>query len=83
VSVLALNGEAVVAVRDRGDGIMADDLPHIFDRFYRSRRHATRRGGFGLGLAFVQKVITAHGGRVSVSSEPGQGAEFRVHLPTA
>lgn len=83
VSVRSRDGEAVVVVRDQGDGITEDDLPHIFDRFYRSRQHATRRGGFGLGLAYVQKVIAAHGGRVSVSSAPGQGSEFRVHLPAA
>jgi signal transduction histidine kinase len=83
VSVAANNGHAVLAVRDKGLGIAPDDLPKIFDRFYRSPRNARQHRGFGLGLAYVQKVVTAHGGHISVNSEAGQGAEFLVHIPAA
>jgi signal transduction histidine kinase len=83
VSVAANNGHAVLAIRDTGQGIASEDLPRIFDRFYRSPRHARQQRGFGLGLAYVQKVVTAHGGHIAVNSAAGHGAEFRVHLPAA
>ncbi len=74
---------AVVRVRDRGDGIAPTDLPHIFERFYRGQYNGHHRGGFGLGLAIVQRVVDLHGGRVEVDSEPGWGSEFRILLPLA
>ncbi|HEX6390198.1 MAG TPA: HAMP domain-containing sensor histidine kinase, partial [Solirubrobacteraceae bacterium] len=69
-----------VVVRDHGPGIAAEDLPHLFDRFYRG---ATTRGeqGTGLGLAIVRQVAEAHGGRVTARNAPGGGAEFRLALP--
>lgn len=82
VSVSANNGQVIITVRDRGAGIRSDDLPRVFDQFYRGQTGQQRRG-FGLGLAYVQKVIVAHGGHISVNSEPGKGAEFRVYLPAA
>jgi nitrogen-specific signal transduction histidine kinase len=82
VRVTADNGQVVIIVADRGEGIQTTDLPRIFDQFYRGQTTAQRRG-FGLGLAYVQKVVTAHGGHISVSSEAGEGAEFRVCLPAA
>jgi two-component system, OmpR family, sensor histidine kinase BaeS len=72
----------VVRVCDTGAGIPEDDLPHIFDRFYRvdpSRNRST--GGRGLGLAIVQQIITAHGGVVWVESSLGQGSSFGFALP--
>ncbi len=71
---------AVLTVRDEGIGIAPDRLPHVFDRFERavSERHY---GGLGLGLYIVREIITAHGGRVSVASRPGEGALFTVELP--
>jgi signal transduction histidine kinase len=66
-------------VKDHGRGIEAEDLPHIFDRFYRSRG-ATEEGS-GLGLAIVKSVVSAHGGGTAVQSEPQKGSTFSFHLP--
>ncbi len=72
----------LVEVIDTGEGIASDDLPYIFDQFYRgekSRSHAT--GGSGLGLAIAKRIVEAHGGEIGVESEPGQGARFWFTLP--
>lgn len=72
----------VFEIADTGPGIPPDDLPHIFNRFYRTDRARARdTGGTGLGLAIVQRLVEAHGGQVSVASAPGAGAVFRVALP--
>lgn len=76
--------QVAVTVRDTGDGISPADLPHIFDRFYRADKSRTRQtGGAGLGLAIARHLVTAHGGQISVASEPGQGATFTFTLPVA
>ena len=67
------------SVRDNGSGIAAEDLPHLFDRFYQSRK--TRKGGAGLGLAIVKGIVEAHRGRVTVESEVGKGSTFIFELP--
>ena len=73
---------AVAEIRDTGVGISADDMPHIFDRFYRADRSRTReRGGAGLGLAIGQWIAQAHGGEIRVESEPAKGSSFKVRLP--
>jgi len=75
-------GDAVeVRVADRGPGIAARDLPHLFERFYRSADHAERRRGAGLGLHLVRAVVEAHGGTIAVASTPGAGSAFTVRLP--
>ena len=74
------------AVRDTGIGISAEDLPHIFQRFYRADRVRTRtseRAGFGLGLSIAQWIAEAHGGTIEVHSRLGRGSIFRVTLPVA
>lgn len=72
----------VVDVTDRGMGIAATDLERIFDPFFRGDRSRTRAtGGVGLGLAVVRRIVTAHGGRVEVTSAVGEGSRFRVVLP--
>jgi signal transduction histidine kinase len=69
-------------VRDQGIGIEHDELPRIFDKFYRGRRGDLRNvHGTGLGLALVKATIEAHGGTVDVTSEPGIGSCFRLLLP--
>ncbi len=75
-------GEARLTVVDTGIGIAPEDLPHIFDRFYRADKARTRRaGGSGLGLSIVQSIVAAHRGRVEVQSQVGQGSTFTVILP--
>jgi signal transduction histidine kinase len=76
-----------IAVRDTGPGIAHEHLPHLFERFYRVESDRGRRwgengkGGAGLGLALADEIVRVHGGRLSVESEPGQGATFLVELP--
>jgi heavy metal sensor kinase len=74
--------DAVIEVQDSGFGIGAEDLPHLFERFYRVGKDRSRaRGGVGLGLSIAQRIATSHGGDISVHSEPGTGSTFRVRLP--
>ncbi|WP_449061529.1 ATP-binding protein [Planomonospora algeriensis] len=77
-------GQVAIAVTDHGVGIDADELPHVFDRFYRSR-YATDNAvqGIGLGLSLVKAITAAHGGTVTATSTPGEGSIFTLHLPAA
>jgi signal transduction histidine kinase len=76
--------EIRIEVRDRGPGIDAQDLPHIFEPFYRGRPALDRQvQGNGLGLSLVKRIATAHGGRVSVESTPGAGTTFTLHVPAS
>lgn len=72
-------GWAVITVVDTGPGIAAEDLPHVFDRFFRGA--GVRASGSGIGLTVVRELVEAHGGTVAVSSELGAGATLAVHLP--
>jgi signal transduction histidine kinase len=82
VSVEGVGDSVILIVNDTGIGIAPENLPHIFDRFYRV---ATDRGevGAGLGLAIVRSICTAHGGSVAADSRPDYGSSFRVTLPQA
>ncbi|MFJ8962233.1 sensor histidine kinase [Lentzea sp. NPDC102401] len=82
VEAAAENGGVVFRVTDTGSGISEDDLPHVFDRFWRADKSRSRAtGGSGLGLAIVRKLVEAHGGTVDVTSTTGVGTTFRVRLP--
>lgn len=71
-----------IRISDTGPGIDPEDLPHVFDRFYRADKSRTRTtGGSGLGLAIVRSLVELHGGTVSVESKPGEGTCFTVSLP--
>ncbi len=73
--------EVLVRVRNQGMGIPAEELPFIFDVFYRGRDRASTRQGHGLGLAGVEAIVKGHGGRVTVASQVGEGSVFTVALP--
>jgi signal transduction histidine kinase len=78
------DGYVSIAVSDRGRGIPPEDLPHLFDPFYRGAYARDRQiHGNGLGLSLVKRIVVTHGGRVSVRSAPGEGATFTIHLPIA
>ena len=80
---LSDNGDAAVfEVADTGYGIKEEDLPHIFDKFYRSEDPRVKeQTGSGLGLGITSEIIHLHGGEIGVRSEPGQGAHFSVRIP--
>jgi heavy metal sensor kinase len=82
VRVEAVDGLAIATVRDTGEGIPAEHLPHVFDRFYRVDKARSReRGGTGLGLSIVRSVVAAHGGSIELDSALGRGTSARVLLP--
>jgi PAS domain S-box-containing protein len=74
-----LGREVVFLVEDRGQGITEEDLPHVFDRFWRAK--GAWRGGSGLGLPIARGIVTSHGGRIWCTSEPGRGTRFSFTLP--
>lgn len=80
----AINGSLQVEVEDTGAGIAPEDLPHVFERFYRADRGRSReRGGSGLGLTIARELVRLQGGAMGVESAPGQGARFWFTLPRA
>jgi two-component system OmpR family sensor kinase len=75
-------GQVEVSVSDTGPGIPAEDIPHIFDRFYQTdKSRSQERRGFGLGLSIASEIIQAHRGTITVHSLPGRGSSFTVILP--
>ncbi|WKZ51938.1 MAG: HAMP domain-containing sensor histidine kinase [Anaerolineales bacterium] len=85
LSLARVGDRARLIVRDTGPGIPAEDLPYIFERFYRAEKSRTRSaaGGFGLGLSIAHWIVEQHGGRIEVNSREGWGTTFAVWLPLA
>ncbi len=83
LSLGKVGGQARLIVRDTGPGIPAEDLPHIFERFYRAAKERPRAqvGGFGLGLSIAHWIVVHHGGRIEVQSQEGRGTTFCIWLP--
>jgi signal transduction histidine kinase len=83
LSLERMGEHARVICRDTGPGIPAEDLPHIFERFYRAEKSRTRREstGFGLGLSIANWIVERHGGRIEVNSQEGKGTTFAIWLP--
>ena len=83
LSLEKIGGQARIICRDTGPGIPAEDLPHIFERFYRAEKSRTRREttGFGLGLSIANWIVERHGGRIEVNSHEGKGTTFAIWLP--
>jgi two-component system OmpR family sensor kinase len=82
VATYSADDGTFVTVADKGPGLTAEDQQHVFERFYRvdTSRQRSSSDGSGLGLSIVDEVMKAHGGSVSVSSEPGNGATFTLHF---
>jgi len=74
-------GQVAIAVTDDGVGIAADELPHVFEDFYRAPSSAKGQQGTGLGLPLSRRIVEAHDGTISVTSEPGKGSTFTIRLP--
>ena len=82
MSLANVGRAAVLDISDTGVGIPAEDLPHVFDRFYRVDKARSREtGGTGLGLSIVKQIVRLHAGTVTVASEFGKGTTFTVQLP--
>lgn len=82
VSLKREHGEILLAVSNTGEGIAAEHLPHVFDRFYRTDKSRTRsQGGHGLGLAIAKSIVEQHKGRLSAKSTVGERTTFSVHFP--
>jgi signal transduction histidine kinase len=75
------DSQAVIIVIDQGRGIKPDDLPFVFEPFFRSQERDTSKGGVGLGLTIAQWIVNAHGGQIAVQSEVGAGSTVTISLP--
>ena len=83
ISAAPKGEKIVIGVADRGAGIDEDERPHLFDKFFRGRRHRFETKGTGMGLAIAKGIVEAHGEKIWVESEPGHGSAFYFSLPMA
>ncbi len=83
IQVRTTNGKVIVAIRDQGKGIAKEELPYVFDRFYRGDDVSEDATHAGLGLAIAKRILDLHGSTITVNSEPGQGTAFEFDLPVA
>jgi two-component system sensor histidine kinase BaeS len=74
-------GLAVLEISDTGQGIAPEDLPHVFERFFRADKSRSNGGNAGLGLSICKAIVEAHGGTIEVASEESAGTKFVVRLP--
>ena len=82
ISLDCLEKSLQISVRDTGPGISPEDLPHIFERFYRTdHSRAKDKGGSGLGLTIAKRLVEAHGGTLTAENHPEGGAVFKLNLP--
>jgi len=80
VHVEQVDGEARLSVTDEGPGIAPENMPHLFDRFYRGAKRGSS-SGLGLGLYISRMLVEAHNGRIWVATEAGKGSTFTIALP--
>jgi signal transduction histidine kinase len=80
IDIERIDGEVFISITDSGPGISEEDIPYIFDRFYRADK-ARCSEGFGLGLSIAKSIVKAHGGNIEVRSVAGSGATFTITLP--
>lgn len=82
IKLEALNKSILISIVDEGIGIASEDLPHIFDRFYRTdNSRSSSTGGAGLGLTITKTIVEAHGGKITVDSTLGKGTSFTINIP--
>lgn len=83
IAAKTANRQALIQIKDQGEGIAAKDLPHIFDRFYRAdaARSKATTGGYGLGLAIAKDIVAAHHGTIEATSKVGKGSLFTIKIP--
>ena len=75
--------ELLIRVKDNGSGIAPEEQQKVFEPFYRGNQGRRFKQGMGLGLSIARDLVEAHGGRISLESEPGEGSQFTIHLPSA
>jgi len=84
IEILSENEFAVIKISDNGRGISEEDIPHIFDRFFRAdKSHSKAVSGNGLGLSIAEIIVKQHNGKIDVSSEEGKGSQFKIYFPLA